>query len=152
MTMVNIEMQFPAGADLRLHHIGLVVRAIEESRAFYLDVLQYKECTPIIHDPVQTAFVQFFSIPDSDHYVELVAPDSETSKLRKASRKGKPLNHLCYSCENIGHMVSWLKHSGCFVIQDPVPAVAFSGLFIAWLMAADGLLIELVERGPEGSL
>jgi methylmalonyl-CoA/ethylmalonyl-CoA epimerase len=150
--MEDTDMQFPASPDLRLHHIGLVVRAIEEFRAFFVDVLQYRERTPVIHDPVQTAFVQFFSIPGSDHYIELVAPDSETSKLREASRKGKPLNHLCYSCENIAHMVSFLKESGCFVIQDPVPAVAFDRRFIAWLMTPDGLLIELVERGPEGSL
>ena len=145
-------MRFPASPDLRLHHIGLVVRAIEEFRAFYVDVLQYRERTPVIHDPEQTAFVQFFSIPGSDHYIELVAPDSETSKLRETSRKGKPLNHLCYSCENTAQTVSILQESGCFVIQDPVPAIAFDERLIAWLMNPDGLLIELVERGPEGTL
>jgi methylmalonyl-CoA/ethylmalonyl-CoA epimerase len=150
--MKDIDMQFSTGSDLRLHHIGLVVRTIEESRAFYVDVLQYRERTPVIHDPVQTAFVQFFSIPGSDHYIELVAPDSESSKLREASLKRKPLNHLCYSCENITYMVSLLKESGCFVLQNPVPAVAFDQRFIAWLMVPDGLQIELVERGREGSL
>jgi methylmalonyl-CoA/ethylmalonyl-CoA epimerase len=145
-------MQFPGNPDLRLHHIGLVVPAIEEFRAFYVNVLQYRERTPVIHDPVQTALVQFFSIPGSDHYVELVAPDGDASKLRAASTKGKPLNHLCYSCENIAHVFSFLKESGCFAIRDPVPAVAFDGRLIAWLMTPDGLLIELVERGPEGSL
>lgn len=150
--MKEIDMQFPANPDLRLHHIGLVVRGIEEFRAFYIDVLQYRERTPVMHDPAQTAFVQFFSIPGADHYLELVAPDSENSKLREASRKGTALNHLCYSCGNILPMVSFLKESACFVIQNPVQAVAFDGRFIAWLMTPDGLLIEIVERGPEGSL
>jgi methylmalonyl-CoA/ethylmalonyl-CoA epimerase len=145
-------MQVTANPDLRLHHIGLVVRGIEEFRTFYVDVLQYRERTPVIHDPKQTAFVQFFSIPGADHYLELVAPDSESSKLREASRKGKALNHLCYSCGNIAPMISFMKDSGCFVIQNPVPAVAFEGRLIAWLMAPDGLLIEVVERGLEGSL
>lgn len=145
-------MQFRAGPDLRLHHIGLVVRSIEDVRAFYVDVLQYTERTPVIHDPIQTAFVQFFSIPGSNHYLELVAPDGDASKLWRASRKGQPLNHLCHSCESIARTVSFLKESGCMVIQDPVPAVAFDGRFIAWLMTPDGLLIEIVERGPEGSL
>src|SRR5271155_4281503 len=145
-------MQLTAKPDLRLHHIGLVVRGIEEFRTFYVDVLQYRERTPVIHDPIQTAFVQFFSIPGSDHYLELVAPDSESSKLREASRKGTALNHLCYSCGNIAPMISFMKESGCFVIQNPVPALAFDGRFIAWLMTPDGLLIEVVERGPEGSL
>jgi methylmalonyl-CoA/ethylmalonyl-CoA epimerase len=150
--MDQIHMQIAANPDLRLHHIGLVVRQIEEFRTFYVDVLQYRERTPVIHDPGQTAFVQFFSIPGADHYLELVAPDSESSKLREASRKGKALNHLCYSCGNIAPMLSFLKESACFVIQNPVPAVAFDGRFIAWLMTPDGLLIELVESGPEGSL
>jgi methylmalonyl-CoA/ethylmalonyl-CoA epimerase len=145
-------MQSPASPDLQLHHIGLVVRRIEEFRAFYVDVLHYRERTPVIHDPIQTAFVQFFSIPGADHYLELVAPDGESSKLREASRKGKVLNHLCYSCGNLAPMVSFMKESGCFVIQSPVPAVAFDGRFIAWLMTPDGLLIEVLERGPEGSL
>jgi methylmalonyl-CoA/ethylmalonyl-CoA epimerase len=150
--MKDTETQASVGPGLRLHHIGLVVREIEEFRAFCVDVLQYRERTPMIHDPVQTAFVQFFSIPDSDHYIELVAPDSDTSRLREASRKGLPLNHLCYSCENIVAMVSNLHASGCIVMQAPVPAVAFDGRLIAWLVTPIGLLIELVERGPEGSL
>src|SRR3984885_7493031 len=150
--MEDIDMQFPASPDLRLHYICLVVRGIEEVRAFYVDVLQYRERTPVIHDPLQTAFVQFFSIPGSDHYLELVAPDSDTSKLRGASRKGQPLNHLCYSCESMAHTISCLKEAGCMVIQDPVPAVAFDGRLIAWLMTPEGLLTEIVERGSEGSL
>lgn len=138
--------------DFRLHHVGIVVRRIEEFRAFYVNILQYRERTRVVHDPIQTAFVQFFSIPGADHYIELVAPDSERSKLQEACRKGKTLNHLCYSCGNIEAMVSFMKESGCFVIQKPVPAAAFDGRLIAWLMGQDGLLIEIVERGLEGSL
>jgi methylmalonyl-CoA/ethylmalonyl-CoA epimerase len=148
----EIDKPFIAESDLRLHHIGVVVRGIEEFRAFYVDVLRYRERTPVIHDPIQTAFVQFLRIPGADHYLELVAPDSENSKLRTAARRGPALNHLCYSCDNITAMISFMKESGCLVIQDPVPAVAFDGRFIAWLMAPDGLLIEVVERGLEGSL
>lgn len=141
-----------ASSDLRLHHIGIVVPVIEEHSAFYVDALKYQERTAVIHDPVQTAFVQFFVIPGTDHYVELVAPDSESSKLQNTARKGMPLNHICYSCESIGDTVSALRKSGCFVIQEPVSAVAFDGRPIAWLMTPGGLLIELVERGLEGSL
>jgi methylmalonyl-CoA/ethylmalonyl-CoA epimerase len=150
--MEGIGMQFRDEPDLRLHHVGIVVPAIEEHCTFYIDALQYRPRTPVIHDSVQTAFVQFFAIPGSDHYLELVAPDSESSKLQKASRKGLPLNHLCYSCENITHVISSLRESGCLVIQDPISAVAFDGRPVSWVMTPDGLLIEVVERGPEGSL
>lgn len=145
-------MLFNSNPDFRLHHVGIVVREIEAYRRFYADVLHYRERTPVIHDPIQTAFVQFLSIEGADHYIELVAPDGERSKLQEACRKGMTLNHLCYSCENIVPMLSFMKESGCFVIQKPVPAVAFDGRLIAWVMSGDGLLIEIVERGPEGSL
>jgi hypothetical protein len=55
-------------------------------RAFYVDVLEYRERTPVIHDPVQTAFVQFFSIPGSDHYIELVRPASCAKRPARESR------------------------------------------------------------------
>jgi methylmalonyl-CoA/ethylmalonyl-CoA epimerase len=145
-----VDVQIFVNPDLRLHHIGVVVPRIEEFHTFYVDVLQYKQCTSVIHDPVQTAFIQFFEIPGSDHYLELVAPDSETSKLQKAARKRQSLNHLCYSCENIVRSVALLKESGCLVIQNPVAAVAFDGRLIAWLMTTHGLLLEIVERGLEG--
>ena len=145
-------MQSSANIALRLHHVGIVVPVIEDARAFYVDVLHYELSTPVIHDPVQTAFVQFFSIPGSDHFLELVAPDGPNSKLLKASKKGPPLNHLCYSCDEIARTISSLEESGCFVIQRPVPAVAFDGRPIAWLMSPDGLLLELVEGIAESAV
>jgi methylmalonyl-CoA/ethylmalonyl-CoA epimerase len=149
---IQFDMQPDASYGFKLHHVGIVTPVIEEQRAFYVDVLKYRQITAVIHDPIQTAFVQFFAIPGADHYIELVAPDSESSKLQRAARKGLPLNHLCYSCENTAEALSFLKESGCMMISDIVPAVAFDGRSIAWVMSPDGLLIELVERGPEGSL
>jgi len=45
-----------------------------------------------------------------------------------------------------------LRSGGFFLIAAPVPAVAFDGRRIAWLLGRDRSLVELVERGPEGSL
>lgn len=138
--------------DLSLHHVGIVVPEIAEKRRFYVDTLGYRERTPVIHDPLQTAYVQFFSIPGSDHYLELVAPDGEGSKLLGASRKGIPLHHLCYACDEIGAAFESLWNAGCLQLSPPTPAVAFEGRPVAWLMSPDRLLIELVERGGPGSL
>ncbi len=137
---------------LRLHHVGIVVEAIEADRVFYVEQLGYKERTGIIHDPAQTAFVQFFRLPGADHYLELVAPDSPQSLLAKASRKGMPLNHLCYAARDIDQALASFRNGSAFVAQEPVPAVAFDLRRIAWVVSRNGLKIELVEAGPEGSL
>lgn len=141
-----------SGSGLKLHHVGIVVPSIEKHREFYTTVLHYQERTAVIHDAVQTAFVQFFVLGGADHYIELVAPDGGSSKLVKASGKGLPLNHLCYSCDNMTKAIEHLRNSGCFVIQEPVPAVAFDGRPIAWLMTPDRMLLEIVERGAEETL
>src|SRR5262249_46806044 len=102
--------------------------------------------------PRQTAYVQFLSIPGADHYLELVAPDGAASKLMKASRAGVPLNHLCYSTPGIEDALGKLAAAGALMVQDPVPAVAFGGRRIAWILSPDQMLTELVERGPPGTL
>ena len=150
--MTALDSSPSADISLQLHHIGVVVASIEAHRDFYLNAPQYEQRTEVIHDPVQTAYVQFFLRPGADHYLELVAPDGEASKLWTASRKGIPLNHLCYSCRDICRTVSSLVESRCFLIQEPIEAVAFGGRRIAWLLSPDRLLIELVKQGPKGSL
>jgi methylmalonyl-CoA/ethylmalonyl-CoA epimerase len=147
-----MEPNMSGNTSLSLHHVGIVVANIEERRGFYVDLLGYRERTAVIHDPLQTAYVQFFSIPGSDHYLELVAPDGENSKLLNASRKGIPLNHLCYACDEIAATFDALWNAGCYRISAPTPAVAFDGRPVAWLISPDKLLIELVERGEPGSL
>ena len=85
-------------------------------------------------------------------YVELVAPDGEESKLLNASKKKIPLNHLCYRCSDIEAATAQMRDQGCLVLEEPVAAVAFDGRRISWLITGERLLVELVERGPEGSL
>ena len=146
-----MEPEMCSKLGLSLHHVGIVVANIAEQRGFYVDHLGYRERTPVIHDPVQTAYVQFFSIPGSDHCLELVAPDGENSKLTYASRQGNSLNHLCYACGEVGSAFDDLWSAGCYRISPPTPAVAFEGRPVAWLMSKDRLLIELVQRGGPGS-
>ena len=137
--------------QLDLHHVGIVVEEIVQKRESYT-LLGYSERTGIIHDPAQTAYVQFFQLPDADHYLELVAPDGPESKLAKATRRKHPLNHLCYVVDDIVATCSFLEVQGWSLVSEPTPGVAFDGRRIAWMSSPDLLIIELVERGPKGSL
>jgi methylmalonyl-CoA/ethylmalonyl-CoA epimerase len=136
---------------LKLHHIGIVVKQIDESRALY-DFLGYQPHTPIIHDPIQTAYVQFLRLADADHYLELVAPDGPNSLLSAAASKKLPLNHLCYATPDIIRTCDSLESDNWRWLSEPTPSVAFDGRRIAWLMSPTRLIIELVEQGPPGSL
>ena len=106
----------------------------------------YERRTEAIHDPNQTALVQFLKLPGEATYLEFVAPDGPQSKLMGAVKRGGGLNHLCYSAGPLEEAIAHLEASGMKLISDPKPAVAFAGRRICWLLGPDQLPIELVER------
>lgn len=135
-----------------LHHVGYVVAEIAPFAQIYVERYGYQLATGIIHDPVQTAFVQFLRLKGDSTYLEFVAPDSATSKLANAARKGSSLNHLCYVVDDIEQATDQLRERGMMILTLPVPAVAFAGRRVSWVMGRDRLPIELVERGAPGEL
>lgn len=131
---------------LRLHHVGIVVADVTSASVEYALRHGYELRSAVIHDPVQTAYVQFLQLPGDSALVELVAPDGPNSKLSNALRKGGGLNHLCYETPDIEGTCAQLRGTGLAIIQPPMPAVAFNGRRIAWLMGRERVLTELVER------
>jgi len=139
-------------SGLRLHHIGVVVSNISEATAAYHHRLQYEPKSDVVYDPKQQADVQFVGLPGDTVYLEFVAPHGPDGPLNAALGKGGGLHHLCYSTDDIDSACADLRSKGMTLIRRPVEAVAFQGRRIAWLMGRDRMLVELVERGPEGEL
>jgi methylmalonyl-CoA/ethylmalonyl-CoA epimerase len=131
---------------LSLHHIGYAVKAIEPVAERYVERYGYEVCTPVIHDPLQQAFVQFLRLPGDSAYLEFVAPDSPDAPLANASRRGGKLHHLCYAANDLETTISSLEDEGMLLISEPKTAVAFAKRRICWLIDDNQLLVELVER------
>jgi len=134
------------------HHVGYAVKNIETVSTIYVRRFGYAARTPIIHDRLQTALVQFLSFPGDHVYLEFVSPDGSESRLTNAVRKGGGLNHLCYIADNLEEAIDWLVQGDMMLISPPQPAVAFAGRRICWLAGEDMLPIELVERSDSGDL
>jgi methylmalonyl-CoA/ethylmalonyl-CoA epimerase len=134
--------------DLRLtlHHVGYAVKAIDAIAVSYIERYGYEASTPVIHDPFQTAHVQFLKLRSDRVYLEFVAPDGPESKLTGAVKRGGGLNHLCYRCGLLEETIARLEEAGMRLISEPKPGVAFGGRRICWLLGDDLLPIELVER------
>jgi methylmalonyl-CoA/ethylmalonyl-CoA epimerase len=135
---------------MNVHHFGIVVANIEAATAHYVRLYGYEAKSGIIHDPVQTAYVQFLKLPSDSVYLEFISPDRPDSRLSNALKKGGGLNHICYSTTDIEAEVQELRKSGLFLLQAPVAAAAFPGRRIAWLIGTDRIPIELVEKAPPG--
>src|SRR6266568_6323286 len=91
----------PTDANLQLHHIGVLVKDLAKTAETYEQRFGYLRRSEIIHDPIQTAMVQFIQLPGDRAYTELITPDGPESKLTNALNKGGGLHHLCYSTGNI---------------------------------------------------
>jgi methylmalonyl-CoA/ethylmalonyl-CoA epimerase len=135
-----------AAPSLILHHVGYAVKEIEPMTALYVERFGYEIASPVIHDPLQTALVQFLRIPGSPTYLEFVAPDGPASVLANVVAKGGGLNHLCYTCGPLEEAIEYLRATQMVPLSEPKPAVAFDGRRICWLMGRDRSPVELVER------
>lgn len=135
-----------------LHHIGIAVAEIAPATEAYTRMFGYVVESPVIHDPVQTAYVQFLRLPGGQSYLEFVAPDSPQSKLAAEAKRGSALNHMCYGVGDIYAAVAHLRDAGLVLLCEPVAAVAFPGRKIAWLMGRDRVPVELLERGEPGQI
>ena len=133
--------------ELSLHHSGYAVKAIEPVAGRYVERYGYELSTPVIHDPLQKALVQFLRLPGDTAYLEFVAPDSPGSELANATKGGGKLHHICYAANQLEDTIDRLEDEGMLLISEPKLAVAFAGRRICWLMDPDRLLVELVERG-----
>jgi methylmalonyl-CoA/ethylmalonyl-CoA epimerase len=131
---------------LVMHHVGILVKDIAEAAPQYEARFGYRATSEVVHDPAQTAFVRFLEGDAPGTLIELVMPDGPESKLANALKKGGGLNHLCYATDSLERDCREMRAAGMMLLQSPLPARAFPGRRIAWLMGRDGIPVELVGQ------
>src|SRR6185295_1395029 len=139
-----------AGSCVEMHfqHLGIAVADVQEALPFYLDVFGYQVYSGPFDDPIQKVRVCFLRRSAAgEPELELVAPTSTDSPVRQILKKGGGGYHLCFDVADLREAIANLVETGCVVVSQPAPAVAFDHRCIAWLFTPTGQLIELVERG-----
>jgi methylmalonyl-CoA/ethylmalonyl-CoA epimerase len=130
-----------------LHHIGVVVRSIQESVDAFAQSLDASWDGQIIHDPNQAVRVTFLcSRNPADPLFELVEPAGEKSPVLSFAQKGGGLHHVCYAVSSLEKMLSQCRSQTMVLVRPPLPAAAFGGRRIAWVYTRNKLLIEYVEE------
>ncbi len=131
----------------KLHHFGFVVADIEAGMAGFVRSLAGEWDGRIYEDSIQKVRVAFLATGSDDPHIELVQPNVEASPVSRFLReKGGGFHHVCYEVADLeGHMRE-MKARGALIVNRPKPAVAFGGRRIAWMLTAEGMLVELLER------
>ena len=146
MSVDSQEKILPAD-DLKLHHLGFVVRSIQDCGASFAQSLGATWDGKITFDPIQKVSVAFFQGRSSaDPLIELVEPGDDNSPVTRFLERGGGLHHLCYEVNDLEGHLEFCKSVGNTIIRPPVPAVAFGGRRIAWAVTRKKLLVEFLER------
>jgi methylmalonyl-CoA/ethylmalonyl-CoA epimerase len=130
---------------LKIDHLGIAVKSIEEGKNFWTDVLglKFEGSETVTEQKVTTAF---FPVGESEvELLESTEPDGPIAKYLE--KKGEGIQHIAFRVENIDAALDELKEKGVRLI-DAKPRIGAGGAKIAFLhpKSTNGVLVELCER------
>jgi methylmalonyl-CoA/ethylmalonyl-CoA epimerase len=130
----------------RIHHVGIVVRRLDEAYAFYRDTLRL----PLLREAeVRDQGVRAALLAAGETEIELLEPLAADGGVRRfLTRRGEGLHHVCFDVENVGATLRGLAARQVALI-DRVPRPGLAGQ-IAFLhpKACAGVLVELATPVP----
>jgi methylmalonyl-CoA/ethylmalonyl-CoA epimerase len=130
---------------LKVDHIGVAVKSIDETKKLYSDLLGLKHAG---NETVQEQKVTTAFFPVGDTEVELLESTSPDGPIAKyLDKRGEGVQHIAFRVENIEEALAELKAKGVQLI-DEKPRRGAGGAKIAFLhpKSTYGVLVELCER------
>ena len=135
------------GRGARIAHIGIAVRALDGSLAFYRDILGLPE-VPL--DNADGARIAGFAAGDA--LVELLEAETPDSPIaRFVERRGPGIHHVCFAVEDLDAALARCRAAGLRLVNE-TPRIGAEGKRIAFLhpSATGGVLVELTEEDGSG--
>jgi len=130
---------------MKVDHIGIATRSIEESLKFWRDALGLE----VKHtETVEEQGVNVAMLPAGEPRVELLEPTGPASPVAKfLEKRGPGIHHVAVRVDDIRAALARLKSEGARLI-DEEPRVGAGGCLVAFVhpAASGGVLLELVEH------
>jgi len=127
---------------MKLHHLGMAVRDLSDAR-HYMERLGATVITEVFNDETQNVKVQFIDLGGQP--IELVAPLGTPSPVDGVLKSGRRWYHLCYEVADLDDTIKEWSSRGAILLGRPVPAVAFQGRRIVFMMTDQQDLFEFLE-------
>ncbi len=129
---------------LRIDHIGIAVKSLDEARVFYTALgLKSNGVEEVAEQKVR---VEFFPCGDSE--LELLESTTEDGPIAQfIEKKGTGIQHIAIRVPDIKEAIAQMQEQG-FRMIDSAPRYGAGGASIAFMhpKASGGVLIELTER------
>ena len=130
---------------LKLHHIGIVVKNIQESLGELTKFLNFESTT--VPTLVGSQKVNVCFLKTDNVFIELIEPAEENSPISAFTASGGGFHHLCFEVDDIHNEIEKMIKKGARLIVEPVKG--FDDRLIAFLVLnmkdTNSNLIELAE-------
>ena len=131
---------------MKLHHVGIVVKNIQESLGEITKYLTFESTT--VPSLVGSQKVNICFLKTNNVFLELIEPAEENSPVSDFIKKGGGFHHLCFEVDDIHLELEKMKKNGARIVVDVVKG--FEERLTAFVMLdmknTNCNLIELAEK------
>ena len=103
---------------MKLHHIGIVVKNIQESLGELTKFLNFESTT--VPTLVGSQKVNVCFLKTNNVYIELIEPAEENSPISEFIAKGGGFHHICFEINDIHKEVEKMVKNGAHLVVKPV--------------------------------
>ena len=131
---------------MRIDHIGIAVKNLDEAVKFYKDVLEL-ELEDIEEVPEENVRVAMFRVGET--YIELLQGTTQDSSISKfIEKRGEGIHHIAIRVDDVDRSTEILKSRGAVLVYDKARLVSKGSRKINFVhpKSTGGVLLELVER------
>lgn len=130
---------------MKLDHIGIAVKNLEEAMRFYRDVLGL-ELEGVEEVPEENVKVAMFRVGDAR--IELLQGITQDSAISKfIEKRGEGIHHIAIRVDDVDKSVEAIKSRGGVLVYDKSKLVSKGSRKINFVhpKSTGGVLLELVE-------
>jgi methylmalonyl-CoA/ethylmalonyl-CoA epimerase len=127
----------------KVHHVGIVVRDMDQAMRFYRDTLGLR-----VHklETIEEQGVKAALLTLGDSEIELLEPVvADNGVARYLERKGEGLHHVCFEVDDIERDLAALKAKGTEMIDQQTRIGLAGRICFLHPNAMDGALVELCQ-------
>ena len=134
-----------------IDHVGIAVADLDAAIAFYEKAYGMR-CAHVEVNEEQGVREAMMEVGDSGSYVQLLSPlNPDTTIGRFLEKNGPGIQQMAYRVDDLDEVSAHLRSEGLRLLYDePRTGTAGSRVNFVHPKSAGGVLVELVEPGPEG--
>ena len=144
-------MQVPPSLILGIDHVGIAVADLDAAIELYTTSFGMR-CVHTEVNEEQGVREAMMAVGDSGSYLQLLSPLSpDTTIGRFLDKNGPGIQQMAYRVSSIDDVSAHLRAQGIRLLYDePKQGTAGSRVNFVHPRSAGGVLVELVEPGPDG--